>query len=217
MNMLEIRNFGICGASTGRILAEEVPAALVFRPELSILLAGTNNTCNSHALTDMKVFQAELFAILNSLKNAGSCLILMTIPPFCPELLLERHDRSAYGDFPPEERVAAANRVIASVAEETGAVLVDLHSAFLTKELSAADSYLTNPNNSEYRDGLHPNRDGYALMAALLLDAIRRKSLPCSRIACLGDSITYGQYMTGAGTADGDTYPGQLRALLNNP
>ena len=107
------------------------------------------------------------------------------------------------GDFPPEERVAAANRVIASVAEETGAVLVDLHSAFLTKELSAADSYLTNPNNSEYRDGLHPNRDGYALMAALLLDAIRRKSLPCSRIACLGDSITYGQYMTGAGTADG--------------
>ena len=36
------------------------------------------------------------------------------------------------------------------------------------------------------------------------------------KVACVGDSITYGQYMTGAGTADGDAYPGQLRSLLNN-
>ena len=214
--MVEIRNFGICGASTGRILAEEVPAALAFRPDLSVLLAGTNNTCNSHALTSTEAFRSELLAILNALKNAGSRLLLMTIPPFCPDLLLERHDRNAYGDFSPEERVAAANRVIASVAEETGAVLIDLHSAFLQKELSAADSYLTNPNNSPYRDGVHPNRDGYALTAKLILEAIRRHDLPCSRIACLGDSITYGQYMSGAGTADGDAYPGQLRSLLNN-
>ena len=207
MKTIEIRNFGICGATAGRILAEEVPEALAFRPDLSILLAGTNNTCNSHALTDMEVFRTDLLAILNSLKNAGSCLILMTIPPFCPELLLERHDRAAYGNVPPEERVAAANRVIVSVAEETGA---------LAKELSAADSYLTNPNNSDYRDGVHPNRRGYALTATLILDAIRRNGLPCSRIACLGDSITYGQYMSGAGTAEGDTYPGQLHTLLNN-
>lgn len=216
MKMAEIRNFGICGAATGRILAEELPMALAFQPDLSILLAGTNNTCNSHALTETEVFQKDLLAILNALKKAGSKLILMTIPPFCSELLFERHDRNAYGDFSPEERVAAANRVIASVAEETGAVLIDLHSAFLQKELSAADSYLTNPNNSPYRDGVHPNREGYALTAKLILEAIRRHHLPCLRIACLGDSITYGQYMTGAGTADGDAYPGQLRSLLNN-
>lgn len=213
--MVEIRNFGICGATTRRILDDEVPAALAFRPELTILLVGTNNTCNSHALTEMTVFRAELLAILNAMKNVGSRLILMTIPPFCPELLLERHDRKAYGAFPPEERVAAANRIIAETAETASAVTVDLHVAFLTGELSGADSYLTNPANSEYRDGVHPNRRGYERMAELLADAIRSHHLPCSRIACLGDSITYGQYMAGAGTATGDTYPGQLSSLLN--
>ena len=35
------------------------------------------------------------------------------------------------------------------------------------------------------------------------------------KIACMGDSVTFGYLMTGAGTATGNTYPGVVATTLN--
>jgi hypothetical protein len=35
------------------------------------------------------------------------------------------------------------------------------------------------------------------------------------KVACMGDSVTFGIKMTGEGTVTGDTYPAVLNAMLN--
>jgi lysophospholipase L1-like esterase len=52
-------------------------------------------------------------------------------------------------------------------------------------------------------------------LAEMIKAEIDRMKLHCERIACLGDSTTYGAGMTGHGTATGDTYPGVLKQLLS--
>ena len=48
----------------------------------------------------------------------------------------------------------------------------------------------------------------------MLKTIIDEHDLPTNRIACLGDSITYGSAMKGQGGAEYDTYPGQLLKLI---
>ena len=50
--------------------------------------------------------------------------------------------------------------------------------------------------------------------AELLKKVIDENNLPINRIACLGDSITFGSAMKGQGSCTGETYPGRLSALL---
>lgn len=210
----EVRNFGIPGANTARILREELTPALKFRPTLTILLAGTNDTCNSHALISAEESCRNIRHILEAVRGIGSECVLMTPPPFCPELLLERHSPDAYGMLSPERRMEEFRGALTALAAEWNVVLLDLVPFFLTRDLRAADSFLTNPQNSPWRDGLHPNREGYRLIADRLAETIAAHGWNCERIACLGDSITYGQYMPGAGTAEGGTYPAILKERI---
>jgi lysophospholipase L1-like esterase len=65
-------------------------------------------------------------------------------------------------------------------------------------------------------DGLHPTRDGYRLIAQEVYRYLKQHQLlkKNRRIICFGDSITYGAFMDGKGTAEGDTYPAFLKNLL---
>ena len=74
-----------------------------------------------------------------------------------------------------------------------------------------------NPANSNRRDGMHLTAEGLKIMAEAAGEKIRKYFPDVRTIVCFGDSITYGVYMPGKGTAgiDALTYPGQLLKLLN--
>ena len=103
------------------------------------------------------------------------------------------------------------------LAAEKNYLLADFHQIVAQKiPLDSAESYLRNPANTGDNDGVHPTRTGYAVLSKLLAEIIEKNNLSKERIVCLGDSITFGAHMPGAGTAYGYSYPGQLAKLLNN-
>ena len=53
------------------------------------------------------------------------------------------------------------------------------------------------------------------MMGDVIAESIVRQNWQAvSRIACFGDSITYGVYVAGEGTASGETYPAFLARKL---
>ena len=69
--------------------------------------------------------------------------------------------------------------------------------------------------NGGGHDGVHLTIAGNRLLGVTVAQALGSVVASGDVIACMGDSVTYGQYMTGAGTATGDTYPGVSSATLN--
>lgn len=212
---MQIKNFGICGNTSEQIWNDEIPRVKEFFPTLAIVLAGTNDTCNPPVLRDLDQIRTSYTAILNDLSRLHAQIIVMTIPPVVERMFLARHTLEEFREIPPMKRIADANVMIRSLASQFGAEVVDLFSEFSERDLEAVDSPIRNFKNADSDDGCHPNSDGYSMISWLVYRKIQEMNADVRRIACIGDSITYGAYMTGAGTDGGDCYPGKLNRLLN--
>jgi lysophospholipase L1-like esterase len=212
----EVFNAGKGGASSGNLLGKKLlKKALSPKPQLTILMVGTNDMLNSRKLATYEKFEANINKLLDIFKAKNSQVILMTIPPFSEKLLLMRHKRAKYSEA-PTKRVEKANAVIKKIAKKRNLPLVDVYALFtaVTKDQDSKASLLRNLANKKIKDGVHPHKAGYKVIAEAVYKTINKYKLPTKRIVCYGDSITYGAGMKGAGTATGNTYPGQLAKLL---
>ena len=97
----------------------------------------------------------------------------------------------------------------------TESAVADFYSAVQqSAPLDRKASLLCNPANSGKKDGVHPTPEGYAVLAEIIDQAIRKNNLPTGKFLCLGDSIPYGVGVNGAGSNVGFCYPGQLAVRL---
>ncbi len=204
-----VANLGIPGQSTAEIFASQAQKAVDLKPDLTIILAGTNDMLNSSKLSSFEKYEKDLRKLVDTILAGGSNVMLLNLPPCSETLLLTRHRREVFGDDSPGERIKKANEIIARLAAEKGLPLVDFNSAFDPDSLDAATSFLRNPANSQVDDGVHPTADGYAALARLIADKIAVDNLLHARVVCVGDSITFG-----AGVQKGENYPFQLGKLL---
>jgi lysophospholipase L1-like esterase len=125
-----------------------------FRPAYTLTLYGTNDYNNPACRTDFPCDVIDsLETIVRSCKDAESLPVLATIPP--PNPAQEGPERSDW--------VARMNDLIRDLARSEGAVLADIHAAFLR------ESDLP----SLFSDHVHPNDRGYAIMARVFFDSIR--------------------------------------------
>ncbi|WP_433292044.1 SGNH/GDSL hydrolase family protein [Actinoplanes sp. CA-030573] len=144
----EYLNLGVPGARAAEIRAGQLAAALAFRPELAIVAAGANDA----ARRDFRpgAVAEELSMMLDRLTDAGA--VVVTFGCF---------DLSA--TLGPE--VAARLRELGELTERLtrkhGGVHIDFSGHPATREgLVGAD-------------GLHINARGHAMVAAMVLDAIK--------------------------------------------
>ena len=212
----EVINAGRGGHNSRNLLARLDRDVLVRKPTLVIVMVGTNDVLNHGNAVPLKEYRAHVLQLVRAIRAARSHVLLMTIPPCHERYLLERHPASFYQPDGPSGRVRKANRIVRDVAKATRTPLVDIFGLFEAKGNvgEEAESWIRNPANSRARDGVHPTAEGYRAMAEAIFAAIRKHALPCERIVCLGDSITYGAGVGGAGTAEGQTYPACLARLL---
>lgn len=213
--MPTIINAGIGGHNTAEILERLDRDCLAHRPDLVILMAGTNDCCNSRKLLDPAVTAANYAALAERIL-ARCRLVLATPLAVHPPYLKTRHPDEAYAGLPALERLARARRALRELAVRHGVPLIELGAISAGAGLIGTDPrcWLMNEANAGKTDGVHPTAEGYRAIASAIAAVVLTLHPKPERIVCLGDSITMGQGVAGEKTAAGETYPAWLARIL---
>jgi lysophospholipase L1-like esterase len=213
--MAEVINAGIGGHSSGMIMKRYQKDVLAQKPDLVILLAGTNDSLNSYVAVSPDVFKQNLLKLVDLTQARGIKILLIEIPPAYEAYLIKRHKTGFFSKKSAKERIEEINNIIFNVAKDKKLPLVKIHDLLLPVT-DKADCLIRNRANSKSEDGVHPTPEGYKLIAKAVYHAIKINKLSHKKIVCIGDSITYGVHVKKQGTADLDaeTYPGKLAGLL---
>lgn len=212
-------NKGIGGNSTADLLSRVEKDVVALRPDLVVMMAGTNDMVNSHKLVPYGQYAAQYRQLVQRIRQTGAKVVLMTSLPVDTGYLFQRHQRALY-DTDPNRKIDSACAIVRDIAASAQVYCLDLHDIFVRRgePNRTAASLIVNAANMDKEDGIHPTAAGYRLMAAELYAFLKKHRLlrRYRRILCFGDSITYGAFMDGAGTDSGDTYPAGLKRLLNH-
>jgi len=139
--------------------AERIEARLrAVRPAYTLVLYGTNDW-NTFACrrVDSCFTLASVRSMIRSIKAAGSLPVIGTVPPVNP----------AYTDRFAEDRngwVTATNLELRPIIKAEGGVVADVHAAMIREGGSHLDEL--------FSDHVHPNDDGYAVIADEFFRAI---------------------------------------------
>ena len=212
----DVINSGYCGHNSRDILLR-LDDILGQKPDMIILMVGSNDFLNSYNSLSEAEYAKNLETIICNIKNADIELILMTLPPCYSPYVLKRHPESFFTKYGPDEKICEANAIIRGMSQKYDVHLTDINRMLASKGNIGTGKYsfLRNVANSGDEDGLHLTAAGYRIIASGIYNEINDR---CNirKIICLGDSITYGIHMKGAGTSDGTTYPAYLSKLLNH-
>ncbi|MGZ5440573.1 MAG: SGNH/GDSL hydrolase family protein [Thermoanaerobaculia bacterium] len=168
-------NLAIRGRTTRQIREQQLDRALAMRPDLSTVVAGTNDVLRRRF--DPATFGADLEAMQSALVSAGATVLTFTLPDLTPVMPFAR----VLGD-----RVARMNVAIRGACARSGAILCDLAAVPV-----ASDPRLWSD------DRLHANSAGHARIAEALAYSLGlpgtsdawKEPLPDRPLPTFGDSV----------------------------
>lgn len=154
-------NRGISGQTTPQMLIRFRQDVIKLWPKVVVILAGVNDIAGNTGPSTLEMIEDNLYSMTELAQAHGIQVVLCSVLP-------------AY-DFPwrpglePAAKVVELNKRIKKYADEKGIVYCDFFTVMaderdgLPKELSG--------------DGVHPNKEGYAIMAPIVENAIARALL----------------------------------------
>ena len=212
-----VLNKGIAGNNSNDLVKRINRDVLAESPDLVILMVGSNDMINSRKFVSYAGFQANYQLLLDRLTSRGIQVVVMSPPPADTGYVFQRHNRQLFSQE-PNSKLDSLNRLIRQLARAYQVHYIDINQAFKQQGSPnrQAHSLIVNQANMGIPDGLHPTREGYSFIAREIYGYLKQHKLlkKSRRIICFGDSITYGAFMEGKGTTEGDTYPALLQRLL---
>ena len=166
VQQIRVVNAGVPGEEATNAVGRFRAELLGHRPDVVLLMEGTNDLSVTGG-SDAESAAAAVEAMTAAARAADVDVLLMTIPP--------QRDRAE------APLVEPFNRRIRSIARQAGVVLVDIHDLILRGRCSGVG-----PIPCIGRDGLHPTREGYRLIAEELAGVIRNLYDTASRPAATG-------------------------------
>ncbi|HMA11070.1 MAG TPA: SGNH/GDSL hydrolase family protein [Steroidobacteraceae bacterium] len=149
-------NRGIGAQTSAQMLVRFRADVVALRPAVVHILAGTNDVAGNNGPLRPRDFQNNIESMVEIARANGIRVILGSIPP-----------SAAFNWQPalkPAPQIAALNEWMSDYARRNGLGYIDYHSA-LRGEAGELKPALGN-------DGVHPNRDGYAVMRRLAESAM---------------------------------------------
>ena len=144
-------NRGISGQTTPQMLVRMFPDVIDLKPAAVIILAGTNDIARNTGPETPTMIEENLQAMTELAQAHGIKVIL------CPITPIADYGPNKMSEGRPPADILKINAWVKSYAAKAHAVYADYFSALVD------DKGFLKPGIS--RDGLHPNADGYKLMA----------------------------------------------------
>ena len=132
------------------------------RPDLVVLMVGTNDNLNSYNLVPLSEYRDNLTAMVVAAKAFGANVLLCEIPRVNEEMMSRRHKEGFFRRESAEKKVNNVNAIVAEVAKNQNVPLLAT-TKVLGASTSDAASLFRNTANSGTADGVHPTANGYFL------------------------------------------------------
>jgi lysophospholipase L1-like esterase len=157
-------NRGISGQTTPQMLIRFRPDVIALRPRAVVILAGTNDIAGNTGPMSIESIQNNIKSMAELATANKIKVVLASVLP------ISDHNKNAQGNpiirsvIRPPEKILALNKWIKEYAAQNRHIYLDYFSAtaddkgFLRAEIA--------------NDGLHPNAEGYRIMAPLAANAI---------------------------------------------
>jgi lysophospholipase L1-like esterase len=150
---------GVSGQTTGQMLVRFRQDVLALKPAVVHILAGTNDFAGNAGPTTLEAIRNNIASMVDLAVANDIRVVLGSVPPA--------------GAFPwrpavlePAQHIVELNEWLRRFARERNLIYVDYHEP-LADERDAMKQTFSN-------DGVHPNRDGYAVMEPLTRHAIEQ-------------------------------------------
>lgn len=164
-------NRGISGQTTAQMLVRFYPDVLALKPAGVVIFAGTNDIARNNGPQTLQMIQHNIMAMTELARAHGVKVVLAAVMPISDRTMIP----AGRGGGPaPRPRVQSVQRPPADIlrfntwlkgyAAEQGAVYADYYAATVD-----AEGFLRDGTTN---DGLHPNAQGYALLAPVASAAI---------------------------------------------
>jgi lysophospholipase L1-like esterase len=178
-------NRGISGQVTSQMLVRMYPDVIDLKPAAMVVLAGTNDIARNNGPATAEMIQENIMAMTELAQGHGIKVLLCSILPVSDYPYLAQ--QSGRGQQPPPgagrggrgpimrqrmtagrppEDILKLNAWMKSYAAQVNATYVDYFSALLDEKGWMKDGIAN--------DGLHPNAEGYKIMAPIVSAAIER-------------------------------------------
>jgi lysophospholipase L1-like esterase len=149
-------NRGISGQTTPQMLLRMYPDVINLRPRIVHIMAGTNDISGNTGPTSDQTIVDNIRAMIVLAKAYKIKVVLGNITPSSGYTMRP--------GFNPAARIVRVNGMLRQLATEQGVTFIDYH----TPMADGAGGLRAGLAN----DGLHPNRNGYAVMRPLTEQAI---------------------------------------------
>ena len=178
-------NRGISGQVTSQMLVRMYPDVIGLKPAAMVVLAGTNDIARNNGPATAEMIEENLMAMTELAQGHGIKVLLCSILPVSDYPYLAQQNgrgpqppavagRGGRGPImrqrmtvgrPPED-ILKLNAWMKSYAAQSNATYVDYFSALVDEKGWMKDGIAN--------DGLHPNTEGYKMMAPIVSAAIER-------------------------------------------
>jgi lysophospholipase L1-like esterase len=147
---------GIGGQTTPQMLVRFRQDVIALKPKVVVILAGTNDIAGNTGPSTIEMIEDNIASMAELGKANGIRVVLSSVLPV--------YDYPWKPGLEPAPKIIALNKWMKDYAREHGAVYLDYHSAMADSRGGMRPGLST--------DGVHPNEDGYRVMAPLAQQAI---------------------------------------------
>jgi lysophospholipase L1-like esterase len=153
-------NRGISGQTTPQMLIRFRPDVIALKPRAVVILAGTNDIAGNTGPMTLEMIEDNYASMADLAKANGIKVIFASVLP------IHDYGKTKVSERRPPEQILKLNEWLKGYCKAKGHIYLDYFGKMVDdKGMLKAD--LAN-------DGLHPNAEGYKIMAPLAESAIRQ-------------------------------------------